>query len=47
MRMAGHMGNKRVKSINNKVVKIMPEDNAIVVKGSVAGHNGTLVIIEK
>lgn len=47
MRMAGHMGNKRVKSINNKVLKVLPEDNAIVVAGSFAGHNGTLVIIEK
>lgn len=47
MRMAGQMGNKRVKSINNKVLKILVEDNAILVSGSIPGHNGTTVVIEK
>ena len=37
MRMAGHMGNVRVKVFNLKVVKILPENNIIVVKGSVPG----------
>jgi len=47
MRMAGHMGNKRVKSINNQVVRVLAEDSAIVIKGCIPGHNGTTVIVEK
>lgn len=47
MRMAGQMGNKRVKSVNNQVVKVLAEDSAIVVSGSIPGFNGSTVIIEK
>jgi len=47
MRMAGHMGNTRVKMINLKVLKIYPEKNIIVVKGSVPGPNGSYVIVER
>ena len=46
MRMAGHMGNARVKVFNLKVVKILPENNLIVVKGSVPGAKGSYVIVE-
>ena len=46
MRMAGHMGNVRVKVFNLKVVKVLPENNIIVVKGSVPGARGSYVILE-
>ncbi len=47
MRMAGHMGDGRVKMINLKVMKIIPEKNIILVKGSVPGSNGSYVILER
>ncbi|MBR4827145.1 MAG: 50S ribosomal protein L3 [Bacteroidales bacterium] len=46
MRMAGHMGTARVKVFNLKVVKILPENNIIVVKGSVPGARGSYVLLE-
>ena len=46
MRMAGHMGTDRVKVFNLKVVKILPENNIIVVKGSVPGARGSYVLLE-
>ena len=46
MRMAGHMGNERVKVFNLKVVKVIPEHNLLVVKGSVPGAKGSYVIVE-
>jgi len=47
MRMAGHMGNKKVMSISMRVMKLMAEDNIIIVKGSVPGPKGGYVIITK
>jgi len=47
MRMAGRMGNDRVKMINLQVLKIVPEKNLIVVKGSVPGASGSYVIVER
>ena len=44
--MAGHMGNARVTVINLEVIKVMPENNLIVVKGSVPGAKGSYVIVE-
>ena len=46
MRMGGHMGNERVKVFNLEVVKIIPENNLLVVKGSVPGAKGSYVIVE-
>ena len=46
MRMAGHMGNERVTVINLEVIKVMPENNLIVVNGSVPGAKGSYVIVE-
>lgn len=46
-RMAGRMGGKRVKTLNLQVVKILPEKNLLLIKGSVPGHKGSFVIIEK
>lgn len=47
MKMAGQMGNERVKMQNLEVLKIHPEQNILVIKGAVPGHNGSFVIIEK
>jgi large subunit ribosomal protein L3 len=47
MRMAGRMGNKRVKMINLQVLKIDKSNNLILVKGSVPGANGSYVIVER
>ncbi|TAK35465.1 MAG: 50S ribosomal protein L3 [Saprospiraceae bacterium] len=47
MRMAGRMGNDRVKIQNLKVVKVYPEQNILLIKGAIPGHNGSFVIIEK
>ena len=46
MRMAGHMGSDRVKVFNLEVVKVIPENNLIVVKGSVPGAKGSYLILE-
>ena len=47
LRMAGRTGGKRVKTSNLTVVKIMAEDNLLLIKGCVPGHKGAFVIIEK
>jgi len=46
MRMAGQTGNKSVKVVNLKVVKIIPESNLLLLKGSVPGAKGSYVIVE-
>ena len=47
MRMAGRTGGDRVKMINLKVVKIIPEKNLLVVKGAVPGPKNSYIIIER
>lgn len=47
MRMGGRTGNKKVKTKNLKVVKILDDKNLILIKGCVPGHKGAYVIIEK
>ncbi|MBD5198160.1 MAG: 50S ribosomal protein L3 [Bacteroidales bacterium] len=47
MRMAGQMGNERVTVQNLQVVKIIPEHNLMMIKGSVPGAKGSIVMIEK
>ena len=47
MRMAGQMGHDRVTVQNLQVVKVMPENNLLIVKGSIPGHKGSIVLIEK
>jgi large subunit ribosomal protein L3 len=46
MRMAGHMGAERVKVFNLEVLKVIPENNLVVVKGSVPGAKGSYIILE-
>jgi len=47
MRMAGRTGGERVKATNLSILKIDAERNLLVIKGSIPGHNGSTVIIEK
>ena len=47
LRMGGQMGGKRVTAQNLKVIKVIPEHNLLLVKGSVPGCNGSIVIVEK
>ncbi len=47
MRMAGRMGGERVKVLNLKVMKIVPEKNLVVVSGSIPGAKNSYVILEK
>lgn len=46
-RMAGRTGGSRVKSQNLAILKVDAEKNLVVVKGSIPGHNGSTVLIEK
>ena len=47
MKMAGRMGGKKVKVLNLKIFKILPDKNIIIVKGAVPGHNNCYLKIEK
>jgi large subunit ribosomal protein L3 len=47
IRMAGRMGNDRVKAINIQILKLIPEQNLIIAKGSVPGCIGSYLKIER
>lgn len=47
MRMGGQMGGDRVTTHNLQVLKVIPEHNLLLIKGSVPGCKGSIVIIEK
>ena len=47
MKMAGRTGGERVKMINLQVLKVIPEKNILIVKGSVPGSKGSYIIVEK
>ncbi len=47
MRMAGQMGNQRVTVQNLQVVKVIAEHNVLMIKGSIPGSKGSIVLIEK
>ena len=47
MRMGGQMGNERVTTHNLQVLKIIPEHNLLLIKGSVPGYKGSIVSIVK
>jgi large subunit ribosomal protein L3 len=46
-RMAGQMGNERVTIQNLQVIKILPENNLLLLKGSIPGAKGSIVLIKK
>lgn len=47
MRMAGRTGGDRVMMISLRVIKIIPEQNILIVKGSVPGPKGSYLMIEQ
>ena len=47
MKMAGQMGNEKVKVQNLRVLKVVAEKNLLVVKGCIPGHKNAYVTIEK
>ena len=47
MRMGGRMGQDRVKMKGLKVVKVFAEKNYLLISGSVPGHNGSIVLVQK
>ncbi len=47
MRMAGHMGSENITVQNLQIMKVIPEKNLLIVKGSVPGHKNTYLIIKK
>jgi len=46
-RLPGRMGGDRVKVTNLKVVKIVPDQNLIMISGSIPGAKNSTVILEK
>jgi large subunit ribosomal protein L3 len=47
MKMAGQMGNEKVKVQNLRVLKVVADKNLLVVKGCVPGHKNAYVTIQK
>ena len=47
LRMAGQMGNERVTVQNLQVIKVIPEHNLLMIKGSIPGPKGSIVTVEK
>ena len=47
MRMAGRTGGQRVRVTNLQVMKIVPEQNLIVINGAIPGPNNAYITLEK
>ena len=47
MRMAGQLGNERVTVQNLQVLKVIADHNLLLIKGSIPGSKGSIVLIEK
>lgn len=47
LKMAGRMGGARVKVKNLKIVKMLPEQNLVIVSGSLPGANNSFIYLEK
>jgi len=47
MRMAGRTGGDRVKKTNLEILKVVKDQNLLVIKGSIPGSKGSIVFIEK
>jgi large subunit ribosomal protein L3 len=46
MRMAGRMGGDNVKLVNLQIVKVLPEQNLVLIRGAVPGAKGSFITIE-
>jgi len=47
MRMGGHMGDKQITTRNLKVLRVDPENNLLLIEGSVPGGPNAVVVIRK
>ena len=47
MRMAGQTGNKRSTVLNLQVMKVLTEENVLVLKGAVPGAKGSYIVVHK
>ena len=47
LRMAGQLGNHKVKVINLKIMKLIPEKNIVIVKGAIPGAKGSYIKLER
>jgi large subunit ribosomal protein L3 len=47
IRTAGHMGSERVQLQNLQIVKVLPEQNLLLIKGAIPGHKGSFVTVLK
>jgi len=47
VRMGGQMGNEQVTTHNLQVIKVIPEHNLLLVKGSVPGSKGSIITVKK
>lgn len=47
MKMGGRMGGDKVTVLNLKILKLIPEENLLVIKGAIPGAKGSFVCIEK
>ena len=47
MKMAGQMGNEKVKVQNLSVLKVNSDKNLLIVKGCVPGHKNSFIIVQK
>lgn len=47
MRMAGRDGGKRTKAVNLTIMKVLKEQNLLVIKGAIPGAKGSYVLIER
>lgn len=47
MRMAGRTGGNTVRTANLRVLRVIPEENLILIKGAIPGHKGGFIILEK
>jgi large subunit ribosomal protein L3 len=45
LRMAGQLGNERATVLNQKVVEILPDDNVVLISGSVPGADGAVIVV--
>lgn len=45
-RLAGHMGSERVKIQNLQIVKVIPEQNLLLIKGAIPGAKGSFIKVE-
>jgi len=46
-KMAGHMGAKKITTLNLKIIKILEDKNLLLVKGAVPGHKNGIVYIRE